>query len=73
MAAESIVSEKHANFIINIQNATGKDVRNLIELIKNRVKEETNIDLILEQEYKDWWLYENKESEKKENKMESFS
>lgn len=50
----AMISEKHANFIINIQNATGKDVRNLIELIKNRVKEETNIDLILEQEYKDW-------------------
>lgn len=54
MVGGAQVSEKHANFIVNMQNATGKDVRNLIELIKNKVEEETGIDLILEQEYKDW-------------------
>ena len=44
------VSEKHANFIINYNNATGKDIVDLINEIKNKVKEEYNIDLVLEQE-----------------------
>lgn len=48
------VSEKHANFIINKKNATGKDIRNLIHLVSETVKKETDIDLVLEQEYKDW-------------------
>lgn len=44
------VSEKHANFIINENNATGEDIMTLIEEIKKKVKEEYQIDLILEQE-----------------------
>lgn len=44
------VSEKHANFIINKGNCTGKDILELIELIKKKIKEEYNVDLILEQE-----------------------
>lgn len=44
------VSEKHANFIINENNATGKDIVKLIEEIKSIIKEKYNIDLILEQE-----------------------
>lgn len=44
------VSEKHANFIINIGHAKGQDIINLIEEIKKEVKEKYNIDLILEQE-----------------------
>ena len=44
------VSEKHANFIINAGDATGEDIYNLINYIKEKVKEEYNIDLILEQE-----------------------
>ena len=48
------VSDKHANFIINYDNATGSDIRNLISLIKEEVKEKDNIDLIVEQEIIDW-------------------
>lgn len=48
------VSEKHANFIINSNNATGKDIRDLIKFIHDKVLKETNIDLILEQEIIDW-------------------
>ena len=48
------ISEKHANFIINIGGATGKDIRDLIKLIQEKVKEVYQIDLILEQETKDW-------------------
>ena len=44
------ISEKHANFIVNIGNATYEDIIALIEYIKKKVKEEYNIDLILEQE-----------------------
>lgn len=44
------VSEKHANFIINQGNARGSDIISLINQIKTKVKEEHDIDLILEQE-----------------------
>lgn len=43
------VSEKHANFIVNTKNATGRDIIKLIEKVKQEVKKEFNIDLILEQ------------------------
>lgn len=46
----ALVSEKHANFIVNSGNATYEDILSLISYIKNKVKEEYNIDLILEQE-----------------------
>ena len=44
------ISEKHANFIINYNNATSEDIIKLIELIKNKIKKNYNIDLVLEQE-----------------------
>ena len=47
------VSEKHANFIINKDNATASDVRNLINEIKDKVKEKYGIELIVEQEFVD--------------------
>lgn len=48
------VSEKHANFIINIGNATGKNIRNLIKYIQTRVYEEYKINLELEQIIIEW-------------------
>lgn len=39
------ISEKHANFIVNTGSATAKDVLALIELVKEKVKEERNIPL----------------------------
>lgn len=44
------VSTKHANFIINKDNATSEDIINLINYIKKEIKNKYNIDLILEQE-----------------------
>ncbi len=44
------VSEKHANFIINKGNATGKDIRDLIEKIREEVKKRYKIELKVEQE-----------------------
>lgn len=45
----AVVSEKHANFIINVGGATGKDIIMLIDLVREKVKEKFNIELILEQ------------------------
>lgn len=45
----AMVSLKHANFIINYDGATGRDIVLLINKIKNSVKEKYGIDLILEQ------------------------
>lgn len=50
MCGGAKVSEKHANFIINDGNATGKDIIDLINSIKKEVKDKYDIDLILEQE-----------------------
>ncbi len=47
------VSEKHANFIINKDHATASDIRNLINEIKDKVKEKYGIELIVEQEFVD--------------------
>ena len=43
------VSSKHANFIVNLGNAKGRDIVCLIEKIQKEVKEKYNVDLILEQ------------------------
>ena len=42
------VSEKHAGFIINKDNATSKDIINLIEYVQKKVKEKTGEDIKLE-------------------------
>jgi len=47
----AMVSEKHANFIINTGNATGEEIKKLINEIKNKVKEKYNIELKVEQEF----------------------
>ena len=39
------ISEKHANFIVNLGGATAKDILSLIEIIQNRVYQETGIRL----------------------------
>lgn len=44
------VSIKHANFIINKGNCKGKDIIELINLIKKKVYEKYQVELILEQE-----------------------
>ena len=42
------VSEKHANFIVNDQNGTASDVRTLGELVRERVRSETGVELVFE-------------------------
>ena len=48
------VSEKHANFIINSNNASSQDVYKLINHVHKTVLEKTNVDLLIEQEFIDW-------------------
>ena len=45
------ISEKHANFIINDGDATGEDIKALIDLVKEKVKEKYDIDLHVEQRF----------------------
>ncbi|MBE6155184.1 MAG: UDP-N-acetylmuramate dehydrogenase [Firmicutes bacterium] len=42
------ISEKHANFIVNENNATFNDVVSLINLIKKQIKEKYDINLVAE-------------------------
>lgn len=48
---DAYVSEKHANFIINKGNATGDDVKKLIEEIQMKIEDEYGIKLKAEQEF----------------------
>jgi UDP-N-acetylenolpyruvoylglucosamine reductase len=41
----AIISPQHANFIVNVLNATANDVKNLIQLAKGEVKRKFGIDL----------------------------
>ena len=50
----AVVSEKHANFIVNDNNATGEDIHSLILLVHDTVKEKYGIDLKIEQEFVNW-------------------
>ncbi len=50
----AMVSEKHANFIVNEKNASANDVKELIEYVHDIVKENTGVDLKIEQEFVNW-------------------
>ena len=47
---DASVSMKHANFIINNGHATSEDILKLTDIIKEKVKKEYGIDLVMEQE-----------------------
>lgn len=47
---DAYVSEKHANFIVNKGNASADDVIKLIDIVQKKVKKDSGIDLVLEQE-----------------------
>ena len=50
----AMISKKHANFIINTGGATGEDIYNLINLVKNEIKKKTGVELKQEQEFVNW-------------------
>ena len=45
---DAIISEKHANFFINKNNASYKDMKNLIDFVKEKVNNKTGVKLDLE-------------------------
>lgn len=50
----AMVSDKHANFIINKGNASAQDVKDVIFYTKEKVKEKYGVDLLFEQEFVNW-------------------
>jgi len=48
------ISNKHANFIINKNNAKASDIKELIEFTKEAVEEKYNVKLKIEQEFVNW-------------------
>ena len=48
------VSDKHANFVVNFNNAKASDIKELIDFLKEEVKEKYGVDLIVEQEFINW-------------------
>ena len=49
-----MISPKHANFIVNVGNATSQDIKDLMDLVKVTVKDNYHIDLKVEQELVNW-------------------
>ncbi len=48
------ISDKHSNFIVNVDNSSAKDVNDLIELVEKLAKKFKNVDLNLEVERFNW-------------------
>ena len=42
------ISEKHSNFFVNTSNSSYRDMKALIDFVRNKVKEKTDIDINLE-------------------------
>ena len=45
---DAVISEKHSNFFVNKNNATYKDMKKLIDFVRNSVREKTGINFDLE-------------------------
>ena len=50
----AMVSDKHANFIINRDNASSKDIKELIEYVQEKVYKKYKVELKIEQEFVNW-------------------
>ena len=50
----AMISDKHANFVINYKNATAEDIKYLIDLAHDTVLKKYNIDMKVEQEFVNW-------------------
>ena len=61
------VSEKHANFIVNMGNAKATDIKRIIDLIKQKALTKYNIKLRVEQRLINWDGTSEKEEGKKKD------
>ena len=50
----AMISDKHANFVINYKDATSSDIKYLIDLVHDTVLEKYNVDMKIEQEFVNW-------------------
>ncbi len=50
----AMISDKHANFIVNYKDATSSDIKYLIDLAHDTVLEKYGIDMKIEQEFVNW-------------------
>ena len=50
----AMISDKHANFVINYKDATSSDIKYLIDLAHDTVLEKYNVDMKIEQEFVTW-------------------
>jgi len=50
----AMISDKHANFVINYKNAKSDDIKYLIDLAHDEVLKEYGVDLKIEQEFVNW-------------------
>ena len=50
----AMISDKHANFIVNENHATSSDIKYLIDLAHDKVLEAYGVDLKIEQEFVNW-------------------
>jgi UDP-N-acetylmuramate dehydrogenase len=51
----AVVSEKHANFIVNDRHGTAADVRHLAEHVRRVIRERAGVDLVFEVEFLGDW------------------
>ena len=47
----AMISDKHANFVINYKNASSEDIKYLIDYAHDKVKEKYNVEMKVEQEF----------------------
>lgn len=50
----AMVSDKHANFIVNYNHATSSEIKSLIDEVHDKVKDRYGVDLKIEQELVNW-------------------
>lgn len=50
----AMISDKHANFIVNTGNAKSEDIKYLIDYAYTKVKEKYNVEMVVEQEFVNW-------------------
>ena len=50
----AMISDKHANFVINYKKAKAEDIKYLIELAHDKIEKNYGINLKIEQEFVNW-------------------